>query len=97
MIRISFFLIMLLSFFSCTSYTPRDVNKKYIKLSKEFDKLIDNVIVEKNRANLEKSFYDFTLGIEGYKKDNENKDTEYLDKYLEDSKIKLQYLKDLKD
>lgn len=89
------FLTILLS--SCTSYTPEKVNAKYLKLSKNLDNLMDDEINEKKRANLEKDFSKFSQGMKDYKEENKNLDTEYLNYYIKESSIKLQYLKDLKD
>ena len=54
-------------------------------------------IVEKKRANLEKNFENFYNGMLEYRNKNYVIDTEYLNYYLEEVAIKLQYLRDLKD
>lgn len=82
---------------SCTSYTPEKVNARYLKLSKNLDYLMDDEINEKKRASLEKDFSNFFQGMKDYKEKNKDLDTRYLNYYMKESSIKLQYLKDLKD
>ncbi len=88
-------MILLLS--SCSSYTPKGIETRYMKLSNDLDRLMDDRIEEKKRANLEKEFNKFYSGMKDYKENNLDEDTEYLDEYLKQSEIKIQYLKDLKD
>lgn len=82
---------------SCSSYTPKGTEARYIKLSNDLDRLMDDRIEEKKRANLEKEFNKFYSGIKDYRENNLDEDTQYLDKYLKMLEIKIQYLKDLKD
>ncbi len=96
--RYIFILSIVIFLSSCTSYnTPEKIDRGYIKLSNDLDKLMDDVIEEKRRANLEKEFYKFTEKVEEYKKENQDENNEYLDMYIKNSKIKIQYLKDLRD
>lgn len=88
-------LILIVS--ACTSYTQKDVEKRYIKLSNNLDILMDDEIEEKRRAKLEKEYSNFIQGMENFRYDNSEEDTEYLNSYIKNSKIKLQYLRDLKD
>ena len=92
-----FLLLIILLISSCSSYTPKDTRIKYTKLSKDLDVLMDDEISEKKRYDLEKKFVKFYDGMVKYKEDNIDEDTSYLDRYLKEIKIKIQYLKDLKD
>ncbi|WP_349763694.1 hypothetical protein [Fusobacterium sp. SYSU M8D902] len=89
------FLVMLIS--SCSSYTPKSAEARYNKLSNKMDKLMDDVIVEKKRAELEKDFTKFNKGMVEYKKKNADEDVDYLDNYIKKTNIKIQYLRDLRD
>ena len=86
-------LISVLSFFisACSSYTPD------LKLSKNLDNLMSEEIKEKKRANLKRKFENFSTGMIKYKENNQGLDTQYLDYYIKETSIKIQYLKDLKD
>ena len=92
-------LISVLSFFisACSSYTPDGVNNQYLKLSKNLDNLMSEEIKEKKRANLKRKFENFSTGMIKYKENNQGLDTQYLDYYIKETSIKIQYLKDLKD
>ncbi|STO31421.1 Uncharacterised protein [Fusobacterium necrogenes] len=95
--KIFFILTLLLSITACTSYTPKEINNRYLRLSRNLDNLMSDKIVEKKRANLEKNFENFYNGMLEYRNKNYVIDTEYLNYYLEEVAIKLQYLRDLKD
>ena len=86
-------LISVLSFFisACSSYN------QYLKLSKNLDNLMSEEIKEKKRANLKRKFENFSTGMIKYKENNQGLDTQYLDYYIKETSIKIQYLKDLKD
>ena len=92
-------LISVLSFFisACSSYTRDGVNNQYLKLSKNLDNLMSEEIKEKKRANLERKFENFSTGMIKYKENNQGLDTQYLNYYIKETSIKIQYLKDLKD
>ncbi len=89
------FLVILIS--SCSSYTPKSIETRYNKLSNKMDKLMDDVIVEKNRVELEENFTKFNKGMVEYKKKNADEDSNYLDNYIKMTNIKIQYLRDLRD
>lgn len=91
--------ISLLSFFvsACSSYTQEKVSSRYLKLSKNLDHLMSEEINEKERANLEKKFEKFSKGMSEFKEKNKELDTGYLDYYMKETSIKIQYLRDLKD
>lgn len=97
----SYVILMIISFLflfgSCTSYAPKDIEKRYTKLSTELDILMDKEIVEKKREKLEKEYTSFINGMKEYKKENGDIDTKYLDLYIKNSTIKLQYIRDLRD
>lgn len=91
-------LLILVLFTGCSySYKEKAVDKRYIKLSNKLDNLMDDEIEESERAKLEEQYAEFVSGMTEYKAENPKKDTKYLDKYIEASKRKLGYLKDIKD
>lgn len=98
MLRSCFILLISSVLLSCTSsYTRESVNKKYLKYTKSFHELVDDEIQEKKRAKLEKNFKDFSKNLKEFKNKNSTLDTSYLDEYIKDIDIKVQYLEDLKD
>lgn len=92
-----FTLILVLCLNACTSYTPKEVENRYLKLSNSLDNLMSDEINEKKRASLEKNFEKFYIGMLEYRENNSDLDTKYLNYYLNETNIKLQYLKDLSD
>lgn len=79
------------------SYREKAIDKRYTKLNNKLDKLMDDEIEESDRAQLEEQYEEFISGMTEYKEANPKKNTLYLDKYIEASKRKLGYLKDIKD
>ncbi len=92
-------IIILLAMFivSCSSYAPKNVKVKYTKLSDKMDKLMDDVILERKRAELERDFIKFNKEMREYREKNIDEDTEYLNDYIKMTNIKIQYLRDLRD
>lgn len=97
-LRTILILMILILFNGCSfSYRESAVNKRYLKLNNKLDKLMDDKIDEDDRADLEEQFSEFINGMKEYKVENPKKDTQYINEYINKSKIKLQYLQDLKD
>lgn len=96
-VKVIFISIVILFVSGCSSYTQEGTKNRYLKLSKSLDILMSDEINEKKRANLEKQFENFSQGMAKYREENSDLDTKYLDYYMKETSIKLQYLKDLKD
>lgn len=96
-LKLIFILSLTIIFSSCASYTQEGVKNRYLKLSNNLDILMSDEINEKKRAHLEKEFTKFSQGMKNYREENPDIDTKYLDSYMKDTSIKLQYIKDLKD
>ena len=91
------FLFLLLMIGCTSSYNRGSVSRKYAKLDRKLDQLMDDEIDEDRRSELEQEFREFSNGMMRYKIENHEEDTGYLNEYIKKAGIRLEYLKDLKD
>lgn len=69
-----------------------NIQKNFIQLNKRYDALLDDEIKESERQKLEE---DYTFFIEDLEKAKVERNI-FFEKYIENSKLKLNFLKDLK-
>lgn len=102
------FVVIVFMFTSCMSkwtmiseedYSKREIHivKIYEKLSKKYDKLLENPIEENERKDLEKTFQNFYDNLNALQVKNDSAHLQFLEKYRNYVRIKLNYLRDLKE
>src|SRR3712207_1556791 len=99
------FVVIVFMFTSCMSkwnvvleedYSKREIHivKIYEKLSKKYDKLLENPIKEKERKELEETFQNFYDNLNALQVKNDSAHLQFLEKYRNYVRIKLNYLRD---
>lgn len=102
------FVVTIFMFTSCMSkwtvvseedYSKRETHivKIYEKLSKKYDQLLENPIEEKERKELEETFRNFYDNLNALQVKNDSAHLQFLEKYRNHVRIKLNYLRDLKE
>lgn len=69
-----------------------NIQKNFIQLNKRYDALLDDEIKESERQKLEEDYVFFIEDLEKAKVERNI----FFEKYIENSKLKLNFLKDLK-
>ncbi|WP_410208312.1 hypothetical protein [Fusobacterium sp.] len=96
--KIKYLLLITMIFISgCSSLKRSSIARHYNKLDRRLDKLMEDEIDEKKRADLEKKFENLKSEITDYRSKNLDESIQYTEDYLRDVNIRLEYLKDLKD
>lgn len=96
--KIKYLLLITMIFISgCSSLKRSSIARQYNKLDRRLDKLMEDEIDEKKRADLEKKFENLKSEITDYRSKNLDESIQYTEDYLRDVNIRLEYLKDLKD
>lgn len=96
--KIKYLLLITMIFISgCSSLKRSSIARHYNKLDSRLDKLMEDEIDEKKRADLEKKFENLKSEITDYRSKNLDESIQYTEDYLRDVNIRLEYLKDLKD
>lgn len=87
------------AFISETDYTKREeqIVKIYEKLSKKYDRLLEDPIEEEERKALEEKFQTFYVNLNELTVKNDPKHLQFLQEYRNQVRIKLNYLQDLKE
>jgi len=80
-------------------YSKREVHivKIYDKLSAKYDRLLEDPIEEKERKKLEEKFQSFYDNLQELEVKNDSAHLQFLNDYRNRVKIKLNYLRDLKE